>query len=292
MTVRVHKPASETGPLRAQPARPKAPAPAAAATPAPAPRKPDQNHAQTGKLQAVDAVDIEAVDLHVSAQTGKDTSVIVEATLQRAASAAEHAAAGAGTAANAAGAASKATRGLGAAGVLTAMTLLVKAVNAKPVSSAAVVQALSDLAANLGTAAAGLSKIPGLDKALHVFGGVGGIVGGITGLVANFKDAQKKGLTTSNMLGLMGSACSLVGGLAMALTPFCPPLAVAATAFTLAGAAFNVAKLAVDHKDWIKQKAQRVASATTGALSTVADTAKKALLAPLTPFERLVAWAP
>lgn len=292
MTVRVNKPASETGPLRTQAVRPQTPAPTAAAAPAPAPRKADQNHAQTGKLQAVEAIDIEAVDLHVSAQTGKDTSVIVEATLQRAASAAEHAAAGAGTAANAAGAASKATRGLGAAGVLTAMTLLVKAVNAKPVSAAAVVQSLSDLAANLGTAAAGLSKIPGLDKALHVFGGIGGIVGGITGLVVNFQEAQKRGLTTSNMLGLMGSACSLVGGLAMALTPFCPPLAVAATAFTLAGAAFNVAKLTVDHKDWIKQKAQRAASATTGALSTVADTAKKALLAPLTPFQRLVAWAP
>ncbi|MNS74600.1 hypothetical protein D3C72_1080820 [compost metagenome] len=289
MTVRVHKPASETGPLRAQAARPKAAAPAPAAAPASAPRKSDQNHAQTGKLQAVQAIDIEAVDLHVGAQSGKDASVIVEASLQRAASAAEHAAAGATTAASAA---SKATRGLGAAGVLTAMTLLVKAVNAKPVSAAAVVSALSDLAANLGTAAAGLSKIPGLDKALHVFGGIGGIVGGITGLVANFQDAQKKGLSTSNMLGLMGSACSLVGGLAMALTPFCPPLGVAATAFTLAGAAFNVAKLAVDHQDWIKQKAQRAASATTGALSTVADTAKKALLAPLASFERLVAWAP
>jgi hypothetical protein len=289
MTVRHHKPASETSPLRAQAARPKAPVPTAAAAPTPAPRKADQNHAQTGKLQAVEAIDIEAVDLHVSAQTGKDASVIVEASLQRAASAAEHAAAGAGSAV---GAASKATRGLGAAGVLTAMTLLVKAVNAKPVSAAAVVQALSDLAANLGTAAAGLSKIPGLDKALHVFGGIGGIVGGITGLVANFKDAQRRGLTTSNMLGLMGSACSLVGGVAMALTPFCPPLAVAATAFTLAGAAFNVAKLAVDHQDWIKQKAQRVASATTGAMSTVADTAKAALSAPLTRFERLVAWAP
>jgi uncharacterized membrane protein YphA (DoxX/SURF4 family) len=144
----------------------------------------------------------------------------------------------------------------------------------------------------MGTAAAGLSKIPGLDKALHVFGGIGGIVGGITGLVANLQDAQKKGLTTSNLLGTMGAACSLVGGLAMALTPFAPPLAVVATAFTLAGAAFNVAKLAYDNRELIQRKAQGAVTAATGALSAAADMTKTALGAGLTRFDRFVAWTP
>jgi hypothetical protein len=290
MTVRVNQPTSQTGSLRPPAARPPAATPTKPAS-APAPRPRDQNQAQTGKLQAapaVPAVDIEAVDLHTSAQAGKDTSVIVEGALQRAVSAAESAE----RAGAVAGAASKTTRGLGAAGVLTAMALLVKAVNSRPLKVAPVISALSDLAANMGTAAAGLSKIPGLDKALHVFGGIGGIVGGITGLVTNLQDAQKKGLTTSNLLGTMGAACSLVGGLAMALTPFAPPLAVVATAFTLAGAAFNVAKLAYDNREWIQKKAQGAVTAATGAVSAAVNTAKSALGAGLTRFDRFVAWTP
>lgn len=155
----------------------------------------------------------------------------------------------------------KAGKALGAVGVVTALGELGAILAKSPVDISGAISCLGELGTNLASAAGELAKYPGLTKALQVFGGVGGVISGIMQLKDTLTDMKANGATLSNITGALAGGCSLVGGVCMALTPFFPPLAAVGAGLTLAGAALNVGKLAIDNWDTVKEYGGKAASA-------------------------------
>lgn len=165
----------------------------------------------------------------------------------------------------------KAGKALGAVGVVAALGELGSMLAKSPVDLSGVIGCLGELGQNLASAAGELAKFPGLTKALQVFGGIGGVIGGIMQLKDTLADMKENGASLSNITGALAGGATLVGGVCMALTPIFPPLAAVGAGLTLAGAALNLGKLAIDNWDGIKQTGAQAVEAVGAGVKTVAN---------------------
>lgn len=168
---------------------------------------------------------------------------------------------------------------LGGVAIAQGLQEAVKALSGNPMDPGKAIDALSEVAESAGEL---LSKDP-LAKIAGVAGGALLAVQGMKDLISQFKEASAKegGMTPSDMLGMAASAFQTIGGVASAIAPFtgpaAAPLAAVAGACYAASAAANVAKLAVDNWDGIKEAATKAWNDPVGSAKEVAALGAKAV---------------
>lgn len=146
-------------------------------------------------------------------------------------------------------------RALAEFGVVGTLTQAAVAFSQTTFDPARIAESLGQFASNLSNVTEQVSRLPGVGDALQVFGGVGGIVTGALGLKEELTRAQAEGAPKPQMLSLAASAARLVGGVALALSPFAPPLAAVGASVAMAGAALELGKLGWEHRDDLKKAA-------------------------------------
>lgn len=150
-------------------------------------------------------------------------------------------------------------RALAELGVASTLTQAAVAFSQTTFDPAQIADSLGKFASNLSSVTEQVSKLPGVGEALQTFGGVGGIVTGALGLKDELTRAQAEGAPKPQLLSLASSAARLVGGVAMALSPFAPPLAAVGASIMMAGAALELGKLGWEHRDDLKKAARTAA---------------------------------
>lgn len=155
------------------------------------------------------------------------------------------------------------TRGFGVAGVASAVAGF--AIAAKKGDINGMIGALGDLGQNMAGVLKTLDKVPGGKEFLTKFGGVAGIVGGITGAINTLKDMKKSGINAGNVMKLASNVLSTVAGAAV----FIPGGQVVAAAAAAASAGLSLGALAYKYKG-------EIANAGKAAVNAVADTASNA----------------
>jgi hypothetical protein len=156
---------------------------------------------------------------------------------------------------------------LGVVGTLSQVAVAFSQTTFKPTELA---ESLGKFASNLTDVGEKLNHIPGIGAALAPFGGVGGIVTGVQNLKTEIASVKADGLNLSNGLGAAAAAARLVGGVALALSPFCAPLAAVGSSITLAGAGLELGKLGWEQRGAVKEAASEAGQAITGTAREVA----------------------
>jgi hypothetical protein len=169
---------------------------------------------------------------------------------------------------------------LGELGTVSAIAQVAGAIAGTPVSPDNLSAALGHFTDHLTLSSTAIGALHGVGEALQVFGGVAGVVAGAVGLKAELDDVRAKGLSPDKALGIAARAAQLVGGVAMALSPLCPPLAAIGASIMTAGSALALGKLAFDHRDDIKRaakKASDIAGQAATGIRTAADQVTKVI---------------
>lgn len=133
-------------------------------------------------------------------------------------------------------------------GVVASLKNVAAAYTQSTYAPKAISQALNHFADHFSSVAKQLDKLPGVGLSLQALGGVAGIVSGVKGLSETVASVKADGHNLQNSLHAASSAAKLVGGVAMALSSFCPPLAPVGGAIALAGAALGLGKIALEHR--------------------------------------------
>ncbi|HEY9720475.1 MAG TPA: hypothetical protein V6D47_00565 [Oscillatoriaceae cyanobacterium] len=154
-------------------------------------------------------------------------------------------------------------------GVVASLKNVAAAYTQTTYAPGAISQALNHFATHLSSVAKQLDKLPGVGLSLQALGGVAGIVSGVKGLSETVASVKADGHNLQNSLHAASSAAKLVGGVAMALSSFCPPLAPLGGAISLAGAALGLGKVALEHRGELKQAGAKVADGAKQALDGV-----------------------
>lgn len=158
---------------------------------------------------------------------------------------------------------------LGELGVVGTLTQVAVAFSRTTFNPTELASSLGTFASNLNDVGEKLNAIPGVGAALAPFGGVGGIVTGVNNLKTEIASVREDGLNLGNGLGAAAAAARLVGGVAMALSPFCAPLAAVGGSITMAGAAFELGKLGWEQRGAIQAGAEKTGQAIGGAVRTI-----------------------
>jgi hypothetical protein len=140
---------------------------------------------------------------------------------------------------------------LGELGVVGALAEVAKAYASTTFDPAAISASLGKFAENLQNVSSQVQSLPGVGDALLGLGGLGAIVSGIKGLregISAAKSAQDTPEKVQASLGAAAGAAKIVGGVAAALTPFCPPLGAVGAAVIAAGVAMDAGKLAMENR--------------------------------------------
>lgn len=146
---------------------------------------------------------------------------------------------------------------LGELGVVGTLTQVAVAFSRTTFNPGELAESLGSFASNLTDVSEKLTAIPGIGAALAPFGGIGGIVTGVTQLKTEIASVREDGLNLGNGLGAAAAAARLVGGVAMALSPFCAPLAAVGGSITMAGAAFELGKLGYEQRGAVAEAARQ-----------------------------------
>jgi hypothetical protein len=140
---------------------------------------------------------------------------------------------------------------LGELGVVGALAAVAKAYTQTTFDPEAIGASLGKLVDNLQHVTGQLQALPGVGDALLALGGVGAIVSGVHGLcegIAAAKSAEDTPEKVQASLGAAAGAAKIVGGLALALTPFCPTLGAIGAILTAAGTAMDAGRAALENR--------------------------------------------